>query len=44
MHDNPCGGKWNLGSSQIEYIHSSAKYYFTDEDAFYAVTDVTDTE
>ena len=43
MHDNPCTGKWNLCSSPIEYIHSSAKYYLTGEDGFYIVTDVANT-
>ena len=32
MHDNPCSGKWNLGESPIDYIHSSAKYYLSGED------------
>ncbi len=27
MHDDSCTGKWNLCSSPVEYIHSSAKYY-----------------
>ena len=34
MHDNPCSGKWNLCSSPIEYIHSSAKYYLAGENGF----------
>ena len=42
MHDNPCSGKWNLCSSPIEYIHSSAKYYLAGEDGFYLVNDAED--
>ncbi len=42
MHDNPCSGKWNLCSSPIEYIHSSAKYYLAGENGFYLVNDAED--
>ena len=42
MHDNPCTGKWNLCSSPVDYIHSSAKYYLASEDGFYIVTGVED--
>lgn len=38
IHSNPCKGKWNLANSPVEYIHSSAKYYLTGEQGFYAVT------
>jgi hypothetical protein len=34
---NPGGG--TLGSSPIEYIHSSAKYYLSGENWAYIVTD-----
>lgn len=44
MHDNPCKGKWNLCSSPIDYIHSSAKYYLAGEDGFYIVTSTSDDE
>jgi hypothetical protein len=37
MHENPCKGKWNLVASQVEYEHSSAKYYFTGEQGVYEV-------
>jgi hypothetical protein len=42
LHDNPCSGKWNLCNGPIDYLHSSAKYYLSDEDGFYVVTDVED--
>ena len=30
MHSNPsCTGKWQLVTNQIDYLHSSAKFYFT---------------
>lgn len=36
--------KRKIRSSPVEYIQRSAKYCFTGEDAFYAVTDVTNIE
>ena len=44
LHDNPCTGTWNLCSSPVDYIHSSAKYYLAGQDRFYIVTDVADIE
>lgn len=38
IHSNPCKGKWNLADSPVDYLHSSAKYYLTGEQGFYAVT------
>jgi len=38
IHSNPCKGKWNLATSPVNYIHSSAKYYLTGEQGFYPVT------
>ncbi|MCW5912952.1 MAG: hypothetical protein KIT62_17915 [Cyclobacteriaceae bacterium] len=37
MHDNPCRGKWNLASSSVEYVHSSARFYLTGEHGAYQV-------
>jgi hypothetical protein len=37
VHDNPCRGKWNLVSSPVDYVHSSAKFYFTGEQGVYEV-------
>jgi hypothetical protein len=38
MHDNPCKGVWELVSSPVDYIHSSARFYTTGEQGIYAVT------
>lgn len=38
IHENPCSKKWNLSNSPSEYVHSSAKYYITDEQVGYPVT------
>src|SRR5687767_3871642 len=27
IHNNPCRGKWNLATSPINYLHSSALFY-----------------
>ena len=37
MHDNPCNGRWKLAESPVDYTHSSAKYYLTDEQGVYTV-------
>ena len=39
IHDNPCRGKWNLAESPVDYIHSSAKFYFTGTQGVYEVCD-----
>jgi len=44
IHNNPCKGKWNLASNIVEYVHSSAKYYFTGEQGIYEVTHYKDIE
>ena len=44
IHQNPCKGKWNLANSTIEYEHSSAKYYLTDLQGKYCVTDYREIE
>ena len=38
IHNNPCAGKWNLAIRQEDYIHSSAKFYFTGVQGYYEVT------
>ncbi|MBK8291633.1 MAG: hypothetical protein IPK96_12590 [Flammeovirgaceae bacterium] len=40
MHDNPCGGKWNLVESAMDYGYSSARYYLTGEFDGYVFTPV----
>jgi hypothetical protein len=37
MHNNPGSGVWNLAESQERYLHSSAKFYQTDEQGIYDV-------
>ena len=38
MHDNPCKGAWNLAACPVDYLHSSAKYYHTEEQGVYKIT------
>ena len=44
IHANPCRGKWNLVLEETDYIHSSAKYYETEEQGVYVVTTYTELE
>ncbi|MBS1632560.1 MAG: hypothetical protein JST10_08300 [Bacteroidetes bacterium] len=44
IHNNPCGGKWNLCSSPYEYLHSSAKYYLIQEQGIYLLTNIWEME
>ncbi len=44
MHSNPCTGKWQLASNQIEYPHSSAKFYTTGVQGIYSVTNFMEME
>ena len=37
MHNNPVKGKWRLAENNIDYLHSSAKYYLTGEHGIYNV-------
>jgi hypothetical protein len=38
IHHNPCSGKWALVNNPIDYLHSSAKFYYTGEQGLYPVT------
>ncbi|MBK7108493.1 MAG: hypothetical protein KA954_11380 [Chitinophagales bacterium] len=38
IHNNPIKDKWKLANLPEEYLHSSAKYYFTGEKGIYPVT------
>ncbi|MFM7859035.1 MAG: hypothetical protein ACKO96_45710, partial [Flammeovirgaceae bacterium] len=38
MHENPCRGIWNLAIQPMDYVHSSAKCYATNEQGIYEVT------
>jgi len=37
MHNNPCVGVWNLVDNPVYYMHSSAKYYITEEQGIYLI-------
>jgi len=37
LHMNPVRGKWNLCKSPIDYIHSSARFYYTGLQELYPV-------
>jgi hypothetical protein len=37
-NNNPCKGKWNLATSPIEYLYSSACFYITGEQGIYEIT------
>ena len=39
IHCNPCAKKWNLVDEYVNYLHSSARFYETDEHACYVVDD-----
>jgi hypothetical protein len=42
LHHNPVSGKWNLASSFVEYLHSSAKFYETGIPGLFPVTHYRD--
>lgn len=44
IHENPCRGKWELAKQPWEYVHSSARFYYTGEQGIYPVTSYTDLE
>ena len=35
---------WNLVKEEVEYVHSSAKYYVTGEQGIYSITKYTELE
>jgi REP element-mobilizing transposase RayT len=39
MHNNPVTGKWDLGSSSIDYLHSSALFYLNGQQQLFTVRD-----
>lgn len=39
MHNNPCGGRWKMVKSIIDYPHSSALQYITGKKGAYPVKD-----
>ena len=40
IHNNPCSGKWMLADCPQNYLHSSAKFYFTGQQGIFPVTHV----
>lgn len=38
IHNNPCQERWQLVKSPADYLHSSAKFYYTGEQGIYPVT------
>jgi hypothetical protein len=42
MHLNPCNGKWNLATSPINYLQSSARFYACGEQGIYILTNVNE--
>jgi len=39
MYNNPVSGKWNLASSPLDYVHSSAPFYFNGRQQLFKVKD-----
>lgn len=37
IHDNPCAKKWMLADNPLNYLHSSASFYFDGTQGFYEV-------
>lgn len=42
MHENPLKGKWKLAETEIDYPHSSARFYESGAHSAYAVTPYTE--
>lgn len=40
IHNNPCQPRWNLSSSPVNYMWSSARFYLTDEPSIIPIDDV----
>ncbi len=39
IHNNPRTGIWKLVENPVDYLHSSANYYFTGQQGIYTITD-----
>ena len=44
IHANPRRGSWNLVEDEVEYMHSSTKYYGSGEQGVYSVTNYSELE
>ena len=42
-HKNPCSGKWKLAVSPVDYVHSSAYFYYTGIQGIYPVVNYGET-
>ena len=42
IHMNPCTKKWNLCTSPVDYMHSSAKYYIAEEKGIYPIANIAE--
>ena len=42
IHENPVRGKWKLCKSSLDYLHSSARFYFNGEQSLFSVKDYRD--
>ena len=42
IHENPVRGKWKLCESSLDYLHSSARYYFNGKQSLFSVRDYRD--
>ncbi|MGN6399081.1 MAG: transposase [Flavisolibacter sp.] len=39
LHNNPVSGKWMLAPSSVEYLHSSARFYYSGKQQLFEVVD-----
>jgi REP element-mobilizing transposase RayT len=42
IHENPVSGKWKLCKTSLDYLHSSARFYFNGQQRLFAVKDYRD--
>jgi hypothetical protein len=42
IHENPVRGKWKLCESSLDYLHSSARFYFNGKQLLFPVRDYRD--
>ena len=42
IHENPVRGKWKLSKTSLDYLHSSAPFYFNGRQQLFAVKDYRD--
>jgi hypothetical protein len=44
MHNNPCNKKWQLIKTPVDYLHSSARFYFDAVHSYFNVTNFMEME